>query len=1419
VTGDGAGKDGLPRWLATLLTPAAGFRGGAGREQAVILSCLLLFGLCWISVAALLVRFVLAPEVGWRNPTIVIALASLLALAVAFGLNRRGHYLIAAMMAVLTLVTAVLLRTEAMLAVLSSPQYAADAVYVLSYLLLPLIVGAVLLPLRLLAVTIALAAVGVRLVALNHPLVTWMELFRGPLQFVLTAGVLLLVASYAAGIIYRRRLRMMEWREGRYCALFEQSPDAILLVSVDGVVQTINAAGLSLFAHSRADIEGGFVWQLFAVPGDAAILSAALAAAGVLVEQPVRMLTRDGVVLDCLVDIRKVSNPVDRWEGYQMVVRDVTARLKQDEELRLKGQLLDFAIDVVFLVEPGGEIVYANEAGARLTGYRLAELMGMNIRQLNTPDGAEQVPHRIGELMRLGEYVFEAVWLHRNGTQVSVEVHGRTVQSRGRTLILSVAHDITRRKSDEAELRLRSELLDLAGDAVLLHDHCGRLLYANQTATQQTGYSREELLSMSMGDLDELQTPDLLRVRMVELMNRRIIAYEGTYRRMDGVVIPVDVRARIVGWDDRAIVLVIARDISERKRVESELRSSEERFRALFEQSLDAIWVLRADGTGHQVNQAWLDIFGYTREDLLTLHAGDLYVDPAARDTFLSRIAEAGIVRDDVRFRKKDGTEFTCERIVVAHRDEHGRIVTFQAVCRDVTAIRSAEERLRLSEERYRSLFELLLDGVYINRPDGTTIEANQALLDLFGYTREELGQVTAADMYADRADRKAFLEQMAEYGAVADEVRYKRKDGTTFDGQRAVVVRKDSCGHVVAFQGVIRDITERKAAERRLRESEQRYRTLFERSLDGISIIALDGTLLDANPAYLSLFGYSAADIGRLNVRTHYVNPADRDEYVQRLEHEGVVIDHHARLIKMDGSVMDCIRSSVVHRDDAGRVVYIQTVIRDVTEWYRAQAELRRSEERYRSLFEQSMDAVALVSLDGTLESANAAYLRMFGCTPSDIGKRLVWSHYLNPEEREEMLRLVERDGAVLDQEVRQRRADGTQIDCLRTVLARRDNEGRLVGVQSVTRDITARKRSEQELRDSETRFRALVERTGFGTAISLLDGTILECNETLPRMLGYTQEEFLTLRVPDTMADGHEMESLRARVIEDGFLRDAEVTFRRKDGTPAYFSVTAAHVPMDGRTVVVSQFLDVTERREAQLELVRSREALRQSLDDLHELASYLEEARERERIGIARELHDQLGQALTALRMDLDAVRRAAAAGQTISNERLARMEALLSETVNDVRRISSELRPGILDDAGLVAAIEWQLDRFQERAGIDCRFESQADATGLDRASTTALFRVFQELLTNVARHANASSVLVTFERTDAGHELCVCDDGRGITAVQSRSASALGIVGMRERLRPLHGTLEYERRRPKGTTARVRLPLATDSTPQ
>jgi signal transduction histidine kinase len=267
-------------------------------------------------------------------------------------------------------------------------------------------------------------------------------------------------------------------------------------------------------------------------------------------------------------------------------------------------------------------------------------------------------------------------------------------------------------------------------------------------------------------------------------------------------------------------------------------------------------------------------------------------------------------------------------------------------------------------------------------------------------------------------------------------------------------------------------------------------------------------------------------------------------------------------------------------------------------------------------------------------------------------------------------------------------------------------------------------------------------------------------------------------------------------------------ELWGRHRDGSLVPVEIGLTPIDTDDGPAVFASVIDVTERR-------RTEDQLREALESARRLAAGLERAREAERTRIARELHDELGQALTGLKMDLAWFRPRVLEDPAV-RDRVRAMLELVDGTVVVVRRIAGELRPGVLDDLGLAAAMRWQARQFEQRSGVRVEVESE-DAPDLDAERTTALFRIFQEALTNVARHAAATTVRVRLAWHDGGVVLEVADDGRGVTPEQARGLTgSLGVIGMRERAEAWGGRVTLTGAPGQGTTVTVHIPVGAAS---
>jgi two-component system sensor histidine kinase UhpB len=341
-------------------------------------------------------------------------------------------------------------------------------------------------------------------------------------------------------------------------------------------------------------------------------------------------------------------------------------------------------------------------------------------------------------------------------------------------------------------------------------------------------------------------------------------------------------------------------------------------------------------------------------------------------------------------------------------------------------------------------------------------------------------------------------------------------------------------------------------------------------------------------------------------------------------------------------------------------------------------------------------------------------------------------------------------------------------------------------------------------ELTESEDRFRHLLENINEGIVIQDKNSVITYANDKFLRMIGYRQDEVVGRPIHALIGMGwlRKDRGAETRADKDPW-KSAEIAWNRKDGKMVFTILSPKPIyDKDGRfSGSIAVLTDITDRRNVEIELRRSHEELRG-------LSQHLERVRENESKRIAGEIHDVLGQQLTSLKMDLSWLKERVLAGDGDPGkvlEKIGDMSDLIDRTIQDVQTISAELRPGLLDDLGLLPAIEWLCQDFQERTRIKCSMSCNREDIDVEPDLATAIFRISQEALTNVVRHAKATRIHISLKKEDGALTLKIKDNGRGIKKEHIWDPSSLGIIGMRERARRFNAELRISGAPQKGTT--------------
>jgi two-component system sensor histidine kinase UhpB len=602
------------------------------------------------------------------------------------------------------------------------------------------------------------------------------------------------------------------------------------------------------------------------------------------------------------------------------------------------------------------------------------------------------------------------------------------------------------------------------------------------------------------------------------------------------------------------------------------------------------------------------------------------------------------------------------------------------------------------------------------------------------------------------------------------------------------------------------KEIAERKQAEEALRDSEAKYSLLVENSRQGILVLQ-DGKLQFANSRAIQHSGYSMSELCSLPF-LELVHPDDRamvaERYENRLRGMEIPEVYQFRFIAKQGLVK-WVEVNSVRITWKGREAAL-SFLSDIEERKLIEEALKRSEEKYRALFTDTLEPLSL-TCDGRIVDVNRPWLDLhgYGDAKEVQGRDIIG--FIHPDDRhffEKRRRNLFEDTRKRSFQIRDIRKDGAAVFVeihSNTLLL----ENRRMVIAAVM-DVTERKRTEEALQESELRYRQLFAGIGDAVLVYGPDNRFLDCNNAALKRLGYDREEFLCLKAADIVhPDFQQVEKDNLERIYGGEATIVESAHCRKDGQVIPVEIYTHRIEYRGEQAVLSVVRDITARKAAA-------EELRKSHFEIVKLSDHLERVREEEKARLAREIHDELGQALTGLKMDAVWIAKKTLPTNPELKAKASAMARYLDAAVETVRRISFELRPPLLDDLGLPAALERLMEDFGRRTEMRVFMGRMDGCADLSREQASTLYRIAQEALTNAARHAAAASVKLSLINRRGNAILTLRDNGCGLDPDRLQDPQCHGILGMRERARMAGGSLEIKGIPGKGTRVEARVPV-------
>lgn len=1297
---------------------------------------------------------------------------------------------------------------------------------------------------------------------INVPLGEWQiyvkekdaDYFEAVIPLAILGLILSLLVGHLTRIILQKPAELEEQvklqteiifgKEKRYRALVEKSNDAVAILSKKGTPIYVSPSISSVLGYSESEALKLNLINLVH-PEDihyvAAVMEEVLDAPETPINSPVvRVKHKDGswrwvdATLTNMLDDPNVKGIIDNF-------RDITERKNAEENILKEKQLSEAILNslpgIFYLFNQNGEFFLWNKNFEEVSEYTANEIKKMHPTAFFEGDDQVHIQQRIMETFEKGESFAEAYFTTKTGKKIYHYFTGSLIDYKGETCLLGTGVDTSKRRKAELELKKSEEQLisifNNSISAVIMMDDRGLITNWNPRAEEIFGWKAEEVLNQPM---HHFIMPEKHRDRHLNGMKRYLKTGEGNILNsnieIDAITkdkrnIDVSLGVTTVSIRGKDYFISFINDISERKQIERKNQFEQKNRDALINSTEDLIWSVDKEMNLITANNPFKTSFSrYTGKKIIE---GNTTLPSELDKDYVN-------LWRDLYTRALNGESLTYVNEVPENENQplqvietkfnpikiNGIIEGVACSARDITERLKHQKETEEFNEKLTTAQEIAKLGYWEHTFGENELFWTDQVYEIWDEDPKFFQPSVESffeTVHPDDRDKFNLYSNKPIDDIQFQDIEYRiitKKGNFKWVHQFGKKVEEKG---VLSFKGTMRDITDKKNQEQAILEYNSKLKTAQKIAKLGYWEFDIANNTLTWSKQIFEIWETSEKDF-EVTFTNFFesIHPEDRENFSIQQEsalkgEKPLEVEH--RIVLKNGKIKWVLERGEIIKNDDGKSVLFEGTVQDITAQKSTEIELREQNQFIKTAIDNLPVGIAVRNMQtGKFTLMNKNFTEIYGWSKKEFNNvdSFFEKVYPDPNYREKIKKQIYSDLASKD-------VNRMQWEGIKVVTKKGDN--RIVNAKNIPLydqnimissvvDITEKALAEQKLAMSNERYEYVTKATFDAIWDWDLVKKSIYWGEGYKLIFGYkmqtTTEDLWYENIHPQDLERIE-QSVKQALEGESLNWENEYRFKHANGTYRYVKDRGIILRNVERKAIrfIGALQDITSQKDYEQKLLDVNQKLRN-------LSAHLQQAREEERIAIAREIHDELGQQLTGIKLDVSWLKNRLEEAVPENTERAQRLIENINKTINDVRKIASHLRPGVLDDLGLEAAIEWQSNQFEVQTGIKCHMHLDSIKGDYGKEINTSVYRIYQEALTNIMRHAKATEVNIYLSEKNNILQLEVIDNGVGISDNQKNNSFSLGIKGMRERAFSVNGSFHLYKQKEGGTKLKVTVPV-------